>query len=244
MKHFEHLESTGAETSRFYRPDPDFDPSLQSTLLVDDSTIKACMQPFNHIPIPEYTLKSLEATNRVMEAENQGERRRRASHDSGGDADRKVDIRANILRQIFGTDPLNLLHDSTSGSANQDHEVDAEPKLDGILLAVIGILHETKDVVNLPAWIAAGGLLPNVDHTLTRDMAEKGWTYIACLDCNSAETTAQSSGIPHSAPTLLPSHPDYKHWYQSPLHTLYWVRRGLIALHERGIDPRDADQGE
>jgi hypothetical protein len=243
VKHFEHLEPAGAETSRFYRPDPDFNPSLQSTLLVDDSTIKACMQPFNHIPIPEYTLESLEATNRVREAEKEGRHSRRGSHDSGREDDREIETRAGILRQIFGADPATLLYDASVDTARQAYDDNSESKLDGILLAVIGILHEIKDVVNLPAWIAAGGLLPSMEHTLTQDIAEKGWSYIASLDCDSTQTAAQQGSISHAAPTLLPSHPDYKHWYQSPMHTLYWVRRGLIALHERGIDPRHTDEG-
>lgn len=202
------------------------------------------MQPFNHIPIPEYTLESLKATNRVLQAQNEVKEQDSTEHDSGRGVQREIETRANILRQISGADPSILLDDSSLDVAGQVHAGNDEPTLDGILLAVVGILHEIKDVVNIPAWIAAGGLVPNVGHTFTQDMAKKGWTYIASLDCDSSlEKPGTMSRIPHSAPTLLPSHPDYQHWYQSPLHTLYWVRRGLIALHDRGIDPRDLDQG-
>lgn len=230
-KHFKTLGYMPAEESRFYRPDPDFSPSLHSTLLVDDSTAKACMQPFNHIPIPEYTLESLEATRAVLEKYQGG---------AGKDDDRAFTNHlpgatrspADILEQVFGP-----------AAAFLQHVMDADaPELDGILLGVVGILDEVKDVVNLPAWIAAGGLLPKVDHTFTQDMANQGWEYVISLDMGSQRAIPDRKDDharppTHDVPKMLPSHPDYKHWYESPLHFLYWVRRGLVALQERRIDP-------
>jgi hypothetical protein len=229
--HFETLQYMPAEASRFYRPDPDFNPSLHSTLLVDDSTVKACMQPFNHIPIPEYTLAARNVTQAVLQNDEGQTSSIQAPKSS-----------ADILEHVFGsaTDFFHLT------ALDVPLEQDGTPKLDGILLGVIGILDEVKDVVNLPAWIAAGGLLPVVDHTFTEEMANKGWHHVISLDSGLElpipdGKNGRARPPRHEVPTLLPSHPDYKHWYESPLHLLYWVRRGLVALQERGIDPWSAE---
>lgn len=233
-KHFQTLGYMPAEAARFYRPDPDFDPSLRSTLLVDDSTVKACMQPFNHIPIPEYTLESLDTTQAVLGKYQAGigkeNARAPAEH-----VNQKTHSSADILTRVFG--PAPAFFERNTNTAEQD----TTPKLDGILLGVIGILEEVKDVVNLPAWIAVGGLMPMVDESFSQDMAGRGWEYIATLDQGSRSSISpQHNGyrkVPtHRVPTVLPSHPEYKHWYDSPQHLLYWVRRGLVALQECGID--------
>lgn len=233
-KHFQTLGYMPAEASRFYRPDPNFYPSLRSTLLVDDSTVKACMQPFNHIPIPEYTLESLHATQSVLDKDQAGIRKEQ-TRASAEHVNQATHPSADIHEQVFG--PAPAFFKRTTHNADQD---DA-PKLDGILVGVIGILDEVKDVVNLPAWIAAGGLMPNVDESFSQDMAERGWEYVTSLDLGSwSSNSSQQNGygkVPtHRVPPVLPSHPEYKHWYDSPQHLSYWVRRGLVALQERHID--------
>ncbi|KAJ9092307.1 hypothetical protein QFC19_008741 [Naganishia cerealis] len=251
--HFASFPVTNAQASRFYRPDPDFTPCVNSTLLIDDSTIKACMQPFNHIPIPEYTLKSLgEEEDLIRSVRHEFEGKDGLENSAVEAYDARIKRRAHILRLIFGSGALafysrhGVSHNDAAAPPHEEH-----PKLDGILLAVTGILSEVKDVVNLPAWIAAGGLIPDIRHTFTYEMAEQGWEHVLIVDSSKVPPTGMEKGEMNGialsearlsprlcVPTLLPSHPDYKHWYQSPLHLLYWVRRGLVALDERGISYR------
>ncbi|KAJ9109325.1 hypothetical protein QFC21_000654 [Naganishia friedmannii] len=243
FNHFAKLSATHAEQSRFYRPDPDFTPPTNSTLLIDDSTIKACMQPFNHIPIPEFDLDSLRRGDIVVQ-----DAKHRCEGEAGEIAalngyDDKTKENARILRMIFGSSASEFYSRHGRSDSHASISTEQPPTLDGILLGVVGILSEVKDVVNLPAWIAAGGLLPDVRHSFTQDTATRGWENLVFVDSKlSAEAEngkpdAGTSGLSnHQVPTLLPSHPNYMHWYQSPLHLLYWVRRGLLALTERGIE--------
>lgn len=242
FNHFAHFTATHAEHSRFYRPDPDFTPSPNSTLLIDDSTIKACMQPFNHIPIPEFDLESSGRGDIVVENGKRG--LEEAAGDKGATQahDDTIKEKARMLRMIFGLDASEYYTRHGSSDNPVSASSDEPPTLDGILLGVIGILSEVKDVVNLPAWIAAGGLLPDVCHTFTQDMAAGGWEYLVLADSKSSgvedgkNDAVKSKPLEHQVPTLLPSHPDYMHWYQSPMHMLYWIRRGLLALEERGVE--------
>ncbi|GHJ85289.1 hypothetical protein NliqN6_1691 [Naganishia liquefaciens] len=235
-EHFQTLGYMSAQASRSYRPDPDFSPSLHSTLLVDDSTVKACMQPFNHIPIPEYTLESLNATQAVLQRYQARAGKEDASRDPSEYVHQATNSSVGILEQVFG--PASAFFPDATRTAGRDKA----PKLDGILLGVIGILDELKDVVNLPAWIAAGGLTPTIEETFTQEIAARGWQCVTSLDMGpQASVPVSDNGYqkrpPHMVPTVLPSHPEYNHWYESPQHLLYWVRRGLVALQERHIDP-------
>ncbi|KAJ9125651.1 hypothetical protein QFC22_000613 [Naganishia vaughanmartiniae] len=244
FNHFRTFAPTSAERSRFYHPDPDFTPSTKSTLLIDDSTIKACMQPYNHIPIPEFDLECLRRGDVVSQNVKRGVKGEIGENGASDIYDDTIREKARLLRLVFGhsaSDFFSLHANSEPLASSLSKE---PPTLDGILLGVIGILSEVQDVVNLPAWIAAGGLLPDVKHTFTQDMSSRGWDNVVLVDSKSAEVNSgnsdagMSASLRHQVPTLLPSHPDYTHWYRSPLHLLYWVRRGLVALDERGIEAR------
>lgn len=242
FNHFANLTITNAEHSRFYRPDPDFAPSGYSTLLIDDSTIKACMQPFNHIPIPEFDLDSLRRGDIVLQNAKPGYGRDTVENSALDGCDDTVKQKASTLRMIFGCSAPEFYSRHVSSESPASPSTKEPPTLDGILLGVIGILSEVKDVINLPAWIAAGGLLPDIRQTFTQDMAAHGWENVVLVDsklCKDAEnwsSDAITSNPPgHQIPTLLPSHPEYMHWFESPPHLLYWVRRGLVALNERGV---------
>lgn len=190
---------------------------------------------------------------------------------------------ADVLRLVFGPSASDFYHRHVARDVAPPEESE-EKRVDGILLAIIGILSELADVESIPAWIAAGGLQPDIGHTFTEEIASRGWEHIVASDAiqqfltpqheldgkkskkrrmqddaagqqsvsvesatddgsippavpDSASTSSNTPADPanHVIPHTLPSHPDYQHWYNSPAHVLYWVRRGMDALAERGV---------
>lgn len=250
-----------------------FFPDPSNTLLIDDSTAKASLQPYNHLPILDFEWNMLKTAAEAVEEFEQ-------VHGVS-----KVLKPADALRLIFGHSAIDFYR-KTLSAENEMTTTPAEKRVDGILLAIIGILSEIQDVQSIPAWIAAGGLRPDVSNTFTEDIAQQGWKHVVALDMtrhrpastqqeapsgskrkkrkhdnsmaeqdglqrgnggvmgeipslelneNSALPQVAVQSTDHIVQTVLPSHSDYQHWYDSPFHVLYWVRRGLIALQERGV---------
>jgi hypothetical protein len=84
--------------------------------------------------------------------------------------------------------------------------------------------------------MASGGLMPDIDHTFTGAIAARGWAYVVRLDCGSKRTPMPKLDPKHHIiPSTLPYAEAHKKWYDSPLHTLYWIRKGLQALDAQGI---------
>jgi hypothetical protein len=104
-------------------------------------------------------------------------------------------------------------YDSSNRAASLPHTtspVDAEDDgMDIILLSVVGILEELRNVVNVPAWIRGGGL------TLS---------------------SASISGEPTLFD--LPSHESFAHWYATRRTRHHWAAKGVSALARKGITPR------
>lgn len=94
---------------------------------------------------------------------------------------------------------------------------DRQEGMDKTLLAVIGILEELSTVDNVPAWVRAGGLIPNVDEL--------------------EKSVRRLSMDGDDKPTLedLPSFADFQHWYTIPSVMAYWIEKAKITLQARGI---------
>jgi hypothetical protein len=242
-------------------PDPFFQPQIYNTLLLDDSigdTSKSGSQPWNHIPLPPYELEHKKRDEdyvlrsaRDVEADLTG--KGRLCDDSLEDLQADLRARVALLSATFGPDPLKFYHDVKAGRTVERH-------IDVSLIAVVGILAELSDVMVVPAWIAAGGLLPDVDATFTEEDASKGWEAVIAGDLSLPELPRNATTRPledrrlwtrnvlvnakdvpalspsnHQVPRVPPSHSEYVHWFDSPFHVLYWIRRGMVALDERGI---------
>ena len=242
-------------------PDPSFVPQIFNTLLLDDSTgkdMKSGSQPWNHVPLPPYEIDHKERDMEFIRDYAQAQKVDldgidRRFDDSIGDLQADLRARVAVLSAMFGSDPLQFYDNVKAGQL-------VETNIDAALLAVIGILAEMSDVMIVPAWIAAGGLMPNIESSFTREDAAKGWETLIANDLSlpalSANETSRAedearlwrrnvlvnaldipelSPAKHMVPQFPPSYPEYKHWFESPFHVLYWVRRGMIALDERGV---------
>lgn len=182
--------------------------------------------------------------------------RRRTYDDSVADVGHDYIGRKTLLESVFG-DAL-AFYDKHIEPASQTEATLFRPNRDCALIAAVGILDEIKDVKCLATWIAAGGLTPNVDATFTREDALHGWDSVVARDLGlvAMESTGErdladpvlmkrhfgrmpetqgAKPVPHEAPAHTPSHPEYLHWHQSPKHFLYWLRRGMAALDDRGV---------
>lgn len=150
--------------------------SAQTTLLLDDSPLKAQLQPYNHVCIKEYDsalrrgdLETLgkelaKATAGVHEVEEDGAgRKKRKRKEKKDKAHKKAD-----------PEPLGVDRSSSFTSSSPESSISPAPasdsqltavecdestgKYDETLLAVIGVLDTIKAEDNVAGWIRAGGL--------------------------------------------------------------------------------------
>jgi hypothetical protein len=206
---------------------------------VEENASKCRLQPLNFVPIPEYSDK--EYDDSVIAAHG-GFRKRGVKSDATGGKrewaqDERIEEWAALFFKIFGCEASTFYerHVSTDTAPAQPDD-ESILKLDAYLVVLVGILSELRNVASVPVWIAAGGLTPNVDHTFTEDMASGGWRHIALIDAGLIDVPPSRHGFTkHVVPS--PSNSDGSEWFGSPFLVLYWLRRGLIALDERGIVP-------
>ena len=139
--------------------------SAATTLLLDDSFAKAARQPYNHLPVPEYTraqrnadlaslqhlpspissvsLSPKEPVEKDIEASTAA-----ASSPDGNENPRKRK-RQQEKQQL-------VLVDQADDSSTQAPVLPSGP--DETLLAVIGILHAARMQSSIAGWLRAGGL--------------------------------------------------------------------------------------
>ncbi|KAE9398455.1 hypothetical protein BT96DRAFT_30999 [Gymnopus androsaceus JB14] len=153
--------------------------SAQSTLLLDDSPLKARMQPYNHICVPEYERKLYARDLRIMEA------RSRVNPPENNDLPAETDHQTDFDDAGAGIGKRKRYHSPTSpislprkrnkkGIAYGDAKILSKHH-DHILLAVIGLLDALKNESNVAAWVKSEGLfaiermeLDDVDSRLSR----------------------------------------------------------------------------
>jgi hypothetical protein len=203
-----------------------FTANLDNTIMVEESAFKAHLQPWNHLPIKEY-----KKVNEVTSSNASYQHDRRARVIVG--EDRETGKLASLLEAIFQHDSLEFYRKYVDNPPNQ-YNSKASMGLDGSLLGIIGILFEMENVDSVPVWLAAGGLTPDVTRTFTKDIASKGWKYVVRLD-KGGDALPDISTLKAHPKATLPGSEGYICWYDSPLHLLYWIRRGLRALELKGI---------
>lgn len=113
--------------------------SAHTTLLLDDSPLKARLQPWNHVCLQEYDAEAREKDARAFKA---------LLREQDGDTGK---IHPKDVIQSPSLSGIPPRHDSTT------------PRLDATLLAVIGVLEGVKYESNVAGWIRAGGLWGETD---------------------------------------------------------------------------------
>lgn len=223
FKHFKRNANTyrtpGASSSRL-----GFVPNLDNTVLVEESAFKAHLQPYNHLPIKEFDLSEREKSVKACDHYD------RSVLKEVGD-----DHHGALLKAIFQYDALDLYEKFVDTSSSNGSRFSMG--IDGTLLGLVGILAEMQNIDSVPVWLAAGGLTPEVSRTFTREIASRGWAFIVRVDKGEEPFPNKLDSEPHVLPKVtLPGSEGYVSWYDSPVHLVYWIRRGIRALEFADIE--------
>ncbi|KAJ3725576.1 hypothetical protein DFJ43DRAFT_1002494 [Lentinula guzmanii] len=205
--------------------------SAFSTLLLDDSPLKARMQPYNHICVPEYEGNFYARDVNIAEAHNRDAISRKHNFP--------------IRNTVALTEALTFKKVTRAGTGKRKRSRSPSPTAsprfrkkqkeldakhlsqhhDHILLAVIGLLDALQHESNVAAWIKRKGLFAtrgseDIGLNLSEDDLEAKRIFEG--------TDVELDGLYRNIP--LPSL-----WYQHPPTRQYWVRRGVRALKELGL---------
>ncbi|KAJ3812612.1 hypothetical protein F5876DRAFT_22638, partial [Lentinula aff. lateritia] len=138
--------------------------SAHSTLLLDDSPLKARMQPYNHVCVPEYEGKFYARDVRIAEARDADA----FSDDIAVAVERTVTSSSENVAsagvgkrkrsQSLSPQLLPRNHKKMKRLSPEYDADDLSQQHDHILLAVIGLLEALKHESNVAAWIKDNGL--------------------------------------------------------------------------------------
>ncbi|KAF8229156.1 hypothetical protein L208DRAFT_1364208 [Tricholoma matsutake] len=237
--------------------------SAHTTLLLDDSPLKAHLQPWNHLCIREYNADERSADLALQERERTLRKRREDAERSTSSSisypsseEKEADVAS------IGTGSKNRKYPKKKSKNLQTEPEEDGKKYDQSLLAVIGILDALKHESNVAGWIRSGRMHVRPSSTPSR---ENGATVnlpysppppdtithpeIPVPGLNASipdpldnysqkeHTPTPQAQIPTRTPkpTLTEAQPQAQ-WYEDPETVAYWVERGLRALHELGIE--------
>lgn len=242
-----------------------------TTLLLDDSFKKAILQPYNHVVIKEYTREMRNADVASLAIET-----RRAQ--LAANASTKEDAEADTLASSASPPPhessLGVSAPVVDGSAVQGElskkqkkrakkarqkleQADEEPDegevvYDETLLAIIGILNESKVQSNVAAWVRSGGLWGPYASSMQEQQSggknsgspTEGNAKSAKRKGRLDEGEVGNSGNGEAADVPLGEESEEKSeggppvWYEHPGTMIYWSAKGREALTELGIEIR------
>ncbi|KIK55014.1 hypothetical protein GYMLUDRAFT_48216 [Collybiopsis luxurians FD-317 M1] len=134
--------------------------SARTTLLVDDSTQKARLQPWNHIYIKEYgqVERREDMMVKALRKESRGQARAEDPLKSLPAMLSSVDISSSPSSKIPTSASQNAVHAKTSLNPPASSYTTSSG-FDSTLLAIIGILDTIKHQDNVSAWLRNGGIV-------------------------------------------------------------------------------------
>ncbi|KAF7968176.1 hypothetical protein HWV62_31684 [Athelia sp. TMB] len=195
--------------------------SALTTLLLDDSPLKAQLQPYNHVCIHEYDstlrgadLETLANERRVQNpTEEDGKKRKRKA---------KKAQEARMRKQGEGecgsgssVSSIDDIAPNLDSEAIPVLQTQSKGKYDETLLAVIGVLDNIRGQSNVAGWIRAGGLWgPNSSPPTQRVGSPSG---------NDAASTADVADAP---PAM---------WFDDDVNLEYWAQKGRAVAESMGI---------
>ncbi|EIW76395.1 hypothetical protein CONPUDRAFT_111312 [Coniophora puteana RWD-64-598 SS2] len=187
-----------------------------TTLLLDDSPLKARLQPYNHVCLPEYTGGLRAKDVRALEL---------IEHERGREVGRQDDraqeegTEANV-GAVESSSPESKKRKRAQRDVSGSHSpssvpssADVEP-FDPTLLAVIGVLDALKHESNAAAWVRARGLFAalTTDGSLSPPLTAVDAASLVEVDEDEAEWTGISTtdGEPSAATedNAVPSAPN------------------------------------
>ncbi|KAJ3534754.1 hypothetical protein NMY22_g6784 [Coprinellus aureogranulatus] len=223
--------------------------SARSTILLDDSPLKARLQPWNHVCIKEYVAEMRKSDVKVADAD----RLRELQEQRGNQAE---ELEEDLIRKRKGGKKATKFADRVAQAEANATGEDGQPlEYDGTLLAVIGVLDAIKEESNVAGWMRSGGLLNVVARSRSGtpgptkkrrqsdiELSPDTETSSSPLppsssppspsSSSSVEQKQEETGVPlEETPSPVPHHL----WFDHPNAFRYWVSRGRHALNALGI---------
>jgi hypothetical protein len=208
--------------------------SAKTTILLDDSVLKAQLQPWNHLCIPEYVsrmrandLETLKYPSATVQTRVQA-------------CAVSVKIPSSIPTSSSAAKPFTSLDEISLESVSLEvkHPF-VVPKFDETLLAVIGILDELKDELDVGKWIRTGGLCvyepsplgstigSSVDSKDTENQPSQESNPLSLQDIAKAMTSVDDALGKQSTPSM---------WFERETVVDNWASKGRKALRELNIE--------
>lgn len=222
--------------------------TARSTLLLDDSPLKAHLQPWNHLCIKEYVSELRKQDLKVKEAESVPELQDQLNEDPSTSKRKRSEKQVKKLAERIAKATADAIGD------------DGKPlEYDQTLLAIVGILDAVKNEDNVAGWMRTGGLV-DVDGTGRSRSATPGPLRKRGRPSDEVASSVRNSDAPSSPPPSSPtcpsspsqaveqleeetgvplqdSSPPSSHhlWFDHPDAFKHWVGRGKKALDDLGI---------
>lgn len=189
-----------------------------STLLMDDTALKARLQPWNLLQINEYVAKRRGPTSTRDRSNSPVEISARTEN---GESTVPVDVPVDPEEEAPPSIPL------------MDEAKDpSEEEEDKTLLAVIGVLEELRSQRNVAAWMREGGLWAFLQEDTPLPPA--GDVQAPSPDPQTNDTT-QDQFV--AGPEIEDEHQvaSLRLWCMDPDALAHWTAKGIKALQSRGI---------
>ncbi|TFK24436.1 hypothetical protein FA15DRAFT_592402 [Coprinopsis marcescibilis] len=251
-------------TKNLEKPWAELGHSPKTTFLLDDSPLKAHLQPWNHLCIQEYVAEIRRDDVKVRDAEVLRERR----EEQLGSPQKEQQKESPTPHEELEDEDESKKRKRERGKAKKERKkaeklaaatpselepVDANRRplqYDQTLLAVIGVLDTVKNESNVAGWMRSGGLL-NVS-TTGEDLKSRSVTPGPLIKKpRLSDTSTTSSGLEHpprspsppSSPAAVgeeevsvPAEAAINLWFEHQDAFAAWAKRGRVALEDLGID--------
>lgn len=190
-----------------------------STILLDDSTRKAQMQPWNHLWIRDYggAIRSQDVAVWRRESEavslSAGEGKKKKKKEKEKEK-RKEKQRVKLEAERQAGEQRQTAEHAQANLNISELEIavqcsDSVSTYDETLLAIIGVLESIKGHSNVASWFRSGGLR-------------------SCVGLNTVKGTL-------TAPESLVDSPNSEAWFEDAEVTRRWTEKGKRVLEAMGI---------
>ena len=245
LHHLESDSTTPAEEAQKH--------SALTTILVDDSPLKARLQPYNHLCVREYAATTRGSDVAVRDAEVLAARAQQSTSTSSEVADENEDpttLKKRKRKERKREKTEKKRAEKKSWRAREQARVaGGGGEYDEMLLAVVGILEEVKVQGNVSGWMRRGGLMLGQEQVEGEgDDNSSAKKRRVSLDGDESGTTEESrplleddvTGITPSAVTGIPMNKsdaeETSIWFEDQELVEWWADKGRVALDGLGIE--------
>ncbi|KIJ96230.1 hypothetical protein K443DRAFT_682452 [Laccaria amethystina LaAM-08-1] len=231
--------------------------SALTTILVDDSPLKAKLQPYNHLCVREYVsnmrgsdvaVRDAEVLAARAEEQSQSTHASREVEDEDVNAEEDPGITKKRKRKARKKEKMEKKWAEKKAWVANEQARAVDGGYDEMLLAVVGILEEVKVQGNVAGWMRGGGLMMlgrEVDSSAKKRRLSDGAEFSDSPGTppppppqsssqpllEEADVTSITTGIPMNNTEETTSI-----WFEDQELVEWWADKGRVALDGLGID--------